>query len=354
MRTRKHSGKRQTSHIAARALGTIAIAIITGLFSLTAKAQQSTPLTLSRTISLNAVRGKFDHLAIDITGNRLFISATGNHFVEVINLKTDKVDQSIGGLGKPHGLAWVEATGSLYVADGALGELRVYRGNPLALTGTIKLSDDADDMVYDDADGLLFVGHGGSDAANPARIAVVNTARFNVAAELPVATHPEALDFDPNSRHVFANIAESDEVAVISTGTRAVSTLWKLTKAADNVPLAFDRDHQLLLVACRTPGMLIAIDAASGKEVASLQSAEGADDLFYDPALRRVYLISGAGEVDAYQLDAARTLHLLGVVQTAAGAKTALFVPAQSLLYVGVPGMGNRTAEIRVYSTSSN
>ena len=354
MSTCRRSGGRKTSYTPARALGTAAIAVITGILPLTAQAQQSAPLTLSRSISLIGVQGKFDHLAIDITGSRLFIAATGNHSVEVIDLKTNEVRQSIAGLGKPHGLAWVEATGSLYVADGALGELRVYKGTPLALAGKIKLSDDADDMVYDAANHLLFVGHGGSDAANPAKIAVVDTQRFTLIANLSAATHPEALDIDPQSRRVFVNIAESNEVAVIGTGTKAITSHWKLTRAADNVPLAFDGEHQLLYVACRTPGTLIALDAANGKEVASVASAGQADDLFYDAALRRLYLISGEGEVDTYQVDEAKTLLPLGTLHTAAGAKTALFVPAQGLLYVGVPGMGDHAAEIRVYATNTH
>ncbi len=89
------------------------------------------------------------------------------------------------------------------------------------------------------------------------------------------------------------------------------------------------------------------------RKSASQPTADGADDLFYDPALRRVYVISGAGEVDSYQVDEAKNLHPLEVVHTAAGAKTALFVPAQNLLYVGVPGVGGKPAEIRVYSTGS-
>ena len=121
------------------------------LWTISADAQPMPPLTLQKTIPLPGVTGRFDHLAIDTAGNRLFIAAPGNHSVEVIELTTNKVEQSITGLGKPHGLAWVAATGSLYVADGALGELRVYKGTPLALAGKIKLSDDADDMVYDDA-----------------------------------------------------------------------------------------------------------------------------------------------------------------------------------------------------------
>jgi 4-phytase/acid phosphatase len=303
---------------------------------------------------LTGVTGKFDHLAIDIAGNRLFIAATGNHSVEVIDLKTDKVQQSISGLGKPHGLAWVAATNSLYVADGALAELRVYKGSPLALAGKIKLSDDADDMVYDEAHHMLYVGHGTGDAANPTNVAVVDTEHFSLLTNLPVATHPEALDIDPLSGRVFANIADAGEVAVIDPSAKIVTAHWKLTKAADNVPMAFDSEDQLLFVACRTPGTLIALDAATGKEVASQPTAGGTDDLFYDPALRRVYVISGVGEVDAFQIDEHKTLHALDVLHTVTGAKTALFVAAQNLLYVGVPGVSGKPAEIRVYSTPTS
>jgi DNA-binding beta-propeller fold protein YncE len=291
-------------------------------------------------------------LAIDEAGNRLFIAATGNHSVEVVSLRTDQVEQSIAGLGKPHGLAWVAATGSLFVADGSLGELRVYRGTPLALSGKIKLSDDADDMVYDEAGHLLFVGHGTGDAANPARIAVVDTERFSLVTNLSVASHPEALDIDPKSRRVFANIAGANEVAAIDIAAKAIAAYWKLTKCGDNVPMAFD-GGSLLYLACRTPGMLVALDVTRGKEVAGIPAAGGADDLFYDSALRRVYLVSGEGELDVFQASKTGTLSALGVLHTAPGAKTALFVPAQNRLYVGVPGTAGNPAEIRVYSSAA-
>jgi len=327
----------------------IALCLLGGC--LAANAQAPEPFSVSRTISLTGVTGKFDHMAIDGVGNRLFIAATGNHSVEVVDLKADKVEQSLAGLGKPHGLAWVAATGSLYVADGSLGELRVYRGTPLALAGKIKLFDDADDMVFDEAHHLLFVGHGTGDAANPAEVAVVDTDHFTLDANLAVSSHPEALDIDPQSRRVFANIAGSNEIAVIDTVSKVITAHWKLTNAADNVPMAVDSEHRLLYVGCRTPGTVIALDTATGKEVSSQPTADGADDLFYDPALRRVYVISGAGEVDSYQIEEARNLHPLGVLHTAAGARTALFVPAQKLLYVAVPGTAEHLAEIRVYST---
>ena len=323
-------------------------------FPLQLWAQSHVPaLRLAKTIELAGIQGKFDHFAIDLSGSRLFIAATGNHSVEVIDLKTDKVQQSITGLGKPHGLAWIAATGRLYVSDGALAELRVYQGDPLALAGTIKLSEDADDMVFDDAGSLLFVGHGGADAANPASIAVVDTEHFVLLKNLPVATHPEALEIDPKSRRVFANIADSNLVAVIDSGSKTVTTQWKLTKAGGNVPIAFDEGHRLVYVACRTPGTLLALDARTGAEIASQTAAGKADDLFYDSSLKRVYMISGVGEVDTFQVDERRALSPLEVLPTVPGAKTALFVPSQNLLYLGVPATGEHPAEIRAYATSA-
>jgi len=321
--------------------------------SLAAVSQTSAPLTLKQTIPLPGVSGKFDHFAIDLAGERLFAAATGNHSVEVIDLKTGKVEQSIAGLGKPHGLAWVESTGCLYIADGSLAELRVYKGAPLKLAGAIKLSNDADDMVSDDAHHLLYVGHGDATAAAPGKVAVIDTATFTMVANLPVAAHPEALDLDASGRRIFANIADSSEVALIDGATNSIAAHWKLTGAADNVPIAYDGTRSTLYIACRTPATLLALDAVSGAELSRAPTGEGADDLFYDPTLRRVYLISGAGEVDTFQVDESKALHALGVLHTAPGAKTGLFVPMQNLLYVAVPGAGIHPAEIRVYSTGS-
>lgn len=314
-------------------------------------AQPATAVAFQHSITLTGVSGKFDHFAIDLAGDRLFAAATGNHSVEVIDLATGKVVQRITGLSKPHGLAWIAATQTLYVADGELAELRQYRGSPLALAGTLKLSEDADDMVYGEAGKLLFVGHGGSGSAAPGRIAVVDTVSFQIKSEIPVAAHPEALEIDLEHQRVFANIADSGEVAVIDGTGRSATGSWKLKGADHNVPLAYDSQDSVLYVACRTPAVLLALDGSTGIELARIPIAAGADDLFYDQTGHRVYVITGAGEVDIVQANSRNGLGLLGKVSTAAGAKTALFVPSQSLLYVGVPAVAPAPSEVRVYST---
>lgn len=320
------------------------------LYCFAAQAQTGAPLTLSKTISLAGVVGGFDHFAIDLSGDILFAAAKDNHTVEAVNLKTGKIVQTITGLAKPHGLAWISETNRLYIADGKLAQLKVYTGASLQPSGTLKLSDDADDMVYDKQNGMLYVGHGGSDTANPARVAVVDTKDFTLAANVHVAAHPEALDLDPQGHRVFANIADAAQVAVIDTKTNAVEHTWKLKYASDNTPMAYDEEQNILFIACRKPAVLLTLDADSGEELGRLPTTGGADDLFYDAQLHRVYVIGGAGAVSVYSIDTQKHLLALGTVPTQRGAKTGLFVPSQNLLYVGIPGSSGKSAQIQIYT----
>ena len=327
--------------------------LLSVLYVFVAHAQSATPLKLRQTIALPGVKGGFDHFAMDASARVLFAAAKGNHTVEVVNVSTGKVIQSITGLSKPHGLAWVPETRRLYVADGALGQLQVYGGSPLHLIGTLKLSDDADDMVYDKRTGMLYVGHGGSKAGAPARVAVVATRDFALVADLPVAAHPEALALDEQGQRVFANIADRAQVAVINAKTNTVEAIWKLKDASDNVPMAYDAEHRRLFIACRNPAVLLALDANSGKEIGRLPTGKDADDLFYSADLHRIYVIAGAGTVDVYSMGASNRLVALGKVRTESNAKTGLLVPSEHRLYVGVPGEFGRPAQIRVYVTNS-
>ena len=46
------------------------------------------PLILKQSIPLPGVKGKFDHVAIDLVGQRVFIATKVNDTLEVVDLKT--------------------------------------------------------------------------------------------------------------------------------------------------------------------------------------------------------------------------------------------------------------------------
>jgi hypothetical protein len=312
-------------------------------------ASSAAQLVMQQTIALPGVTGKFDHFAVDEAEGRLFAAATGNHSVEVVNLVTGRTEQSIGGFGKPHGVAWISASRRLFVADGSKGELDMLAGSPLRIVQRIPLSEDADDLVYDADSKLLYVGHGGTNAANPAAIAVIRTENLTLVKDIPVASHPEGLEIDEKGSRIFANIADKGQIVVIDTKTQEIKSTWELAGTKGNTPLAYDAVNDRLLVGCRAPAKLVVLNASTGTEIASASANEGVDDLFYDPQMRHAYLIAGSGWVDSFAFSVDGRPQPLPSIPTVAGAKTGLFVQSKGRLLVGIPGVKS-AAEIRIYA----
>jgi hypothetical protein len=77
------------------------LAILLFLSAALVKAQTNEPLKLESTIPLPDVQGRIDHMSIDVKGHRLFVSALGNHTVEVIDLTAGKRTKTIAGLQEP-------------------------------------------------------------------------------------------------------------------------------------------------------------------------------------------------------------------------------------------------------------
>ena len=65
------------------------------LISANAMGDEPAPLTVEAKIALPGVKGRIDHLAVDVAEQRLFIAALGNGTVEVVDLKSRERVQSV-------------------------------------------------------------------------------------------------------------------------------------------------------------------------------------------------------------------------------------------------------------------
>jgi DNA-binding beta-propeller fold protein YncE len=156
------------------------------------------------------------------------------------------------------------------------------------------------------------------------------------------------------ARASFVNVPSQQHVAVIDRSTKKVTARWSLDGAAANYPMALDEDGHRLFVGCRRPSRLLVFDTTSGRIQAHLDIVGDADDLFYDSAMGRLYVIGGAGAISVITAGAKDGYRRLETISTAPGARTGLFVSALRTLFVAVPHRGEQRAEILALRTTSD
>jgi len=88
-------------------------------------AQDSSPLQLETKIALG--QGRIDHIAVDLTRQRLFVAELGNDSVGIIDLRTEKLARRITGLEKSQGVGQVSSSDMLFVANAGDGSIRLFQ-----------------------------------------------------------------------------------------------------------------------------------------------------------------------------------------------------------------------------------
>src|ERR1700736_2221277 len=95
------------------------------------EAQEKEPLRLVQTILMPNVKGRIDHMDVDVKGKRLFVAGLENGTLEVVDLKSGKWARSIPGLKAPQGVAYLAALNKVFVANENDDTLKVFRGDTL-------------------------------------------------------------------------------------------------------------------------------------------------------------------------------------------------------------------------------
>jgi len=315
----------------------IAAAAVLSLAAGWPHAQTSTPLQLEAKIPLGDVRGRIDHLAIDVGRRRLFVAELGNDSVGVIDLAAGKVIHRISGLAEPQGVGYVPATDTLFVANARDGSVRMFRGTDYAPAGQIDLGSDADNIRIDAAAGRLFVGYGNG------ALAVIDAATGRKTADIPLQAHPESFRLDRNSARIFVNLPAVRAITVVDSATGKEQAVWPMRDAAGNFPMALDDDR--VLVGFRDPAKLGVFAAKDGRVLALLDSCGDTDDLFADSKRGYILMSCGDGFLDVFSAET-DSYARIARIRTAAGARTSLFVPELDRLFLAVREVPDERAAI--------
>ena len=300
-------------------------------------------LQLKQTIPLPGVEGRIDHLALDSSGERLFVCALGNNTVEVLDLRKGERIHSITGLGAPQGIVYIPELDRLFVANDKDGIFKIYDAKSFQSIGELNFKDDADNVRYDEATKKIYVGFGSGG------IAIVSTHDGKQSSSIKLTAHPEAFELEKNGKRIFVNVPDSRHVAVIDRDKGQVINTWKTDLAFGNFPMALDETNRRLFLGCRMPPRLLVLNTESGEITAKIDISGDTDDIFYDSKRHRIYAICGAGKIDIIEQTSADAYKALAKIDTANGARTGLFVPARDTIFVAVPHRGSQQAAIRAY-----
>jgi len=317
------------------------IALCATAWTLVSAAAEPGPLVLEAKIPLGDVKGRIDHLAVDVAHRRLFVAELGNNTVAVIDLD-GKVVRRLQGFDEPQGVAYLARTQTLYVANGGNGELRAFRGTKLEPVGKLALDGDADNIRIDRDQARIYVGAGSGN------LSIIDAAAFKKVGEIALKGHPESFQLDGAGSRIYVNVPDAKEVAVVDLAASKQIASWSTANLRSNYPMALDAPRNRVLVAFRQPTTLVAYDAASGAVQERVEICGDADDVFIDTRRSYVYVACGQGVIDVL---APRDGHTTRVarIDTSQGARTAYFSPDLDRLFLAVRASGAEGAAIWVF-----
>src|ERR1700680_3221461 len=113
--------------IAAVLVGVMVLANTAGQAS--AQSADTGPLQLEAKIVLGDVRGRIDHMAVDLKRQRLFVAELGNDSVGVVDLANRSLTRTITGLNEPQGVGYEPSSDTLYVANARDGLVKLFDGD---------------------------------------------------------------------------------------------------------------------------------------------------------------------------------------------------------------------------------
>jgi len=322
--------------------------VLCGIFNFNCHSQpanvhaEKDKLVLESKIVLPGVSGRIDHIAYDSLNQLAFVAALGNNTVEVVNLNKGKVVHTISGLHEPQGIVYIQSLKKIVVANGDSGDCIFFDATTFAPVGTLHLKSDADNVRYDVAAGLLYVGYGRG------AIAVIDPAGMKLVSSIALDGHPESFQLAKKQDRIYINVPDANEIEVAQLSTNRIIAKWKNINASSNFPMALDENGNRLFVGCRNRPLLRVINGQTGKDIFDATCSGDADDVFYDVRQELVLVSGGEGFIDVYRASGNELVHV-NHIPTSIGARTSLLLASEKKFLLAVPKHSGVPAALWVY-----
>jgi DNA-binding beta-propeller fold protein YncE len=282
--------------------------------------------------------GGWDYVAADSEGRRLYVS----HDTEIVVLDLDSgaIIGKITGGPDMHGAAIASEFGRGFISESNPGSVVIFDLKTLAKIGEVRVGDDPNGIIYDHLTKRIFTADRGSK-----RITAIDAKTGKIAGTIEnLGGRTEHLASD-ESGHVFLNMQDRNTLLKLDAKELKVLETWPTAPCQAPSSMDMDRVHARIFIGCRGAGMMIVVDATSGKIVASNPIGGGVDAAEFDPNTGQVYFSTGAdGVLSIFREKSPDQYELVENVKTQAGARTMAVDRLTGRVYVAAAELGPRPA----------
>src|ERR1700751_847537 len=280
--------------------------------------------------------GGWDALTFDSATRRLFISRQSK--VIVLNVDSEKVVGEIPNTDGVHDIALANEFNKGFTSNGRAGTVSIFDMKTLAVVGSAQAGTNPDAIEYDPASKRVFAMNGRSSNST-----AIDAATSNVAGTIALAGKLEFAVAD-RSGHVYVNIEDKSEIWQIDSQKLSVTARWPLAPCQEPSGLAIDAAHRRLFAGCDNK-MMAGVDADSGEVIATPAIGEGVDGCGFDPGTGFAFASNGqSATLSVIHEDSPGKFTVVEEVPTQKGARTMTLDPKTHEVYLVTADFGPRPA----------
>lgn len=287
-------------HLCHRILALPALAALLLLASSTACSDTATghlPLTTVADAALTGRATRWDYASLAPATHRLYLAHLGDSVVTVFDTQTRKVIADVTNVSDVHGVLFVSALNRVYASATGTDEVVAIDPVNLKITARVPAGDYPDGMAYAPEVHKLYVSdeHGGTDT-------VIDVRTNTRIATIPLGGEVGNTQYDPVSKHIFANVQTRKQLVEIDPVTDKVIDRTDLPTAKGNHGLYIDPATHFAFIACEDNDKLIVFDLTNKRVISTFDVAKDPDVLAFDPALGWLYVAGESGEVTVFHV----------------------------------------------------
>ena len=288
-------------------------ALLAGSLAFLAVAQDSGPNKVLQRARVGG-DGRFDYVFADSEGRKLYVPRTGTSpRISAYDLDSLKLISEIPNVNA-RGVAVDPKTSHGFASSKPVA---MFDTQTLAPIKTIDVQGNPDGILFDPFNQRVWVfSHTAPNAT------IIDSKDGSVVGTLDLGGAPEQAATDGKG-HLWVDLEDKDMVAAVDTKALKVTATYGFDgKAATPSGLALDAKNHVLFVTCRTPAMMVMMNADTGKVIDALPIGTGTDGATFNPATMEAFSSNGDGTLSVIKEQSPTKFAVEQNVQTMRGAKT--------------------------------